>query len=211
MGELIKTIYKGIYKGKKGTFYYRTCGAKSYITGFTDIEDAKKSKDSYHAKAYSKHHSYNCERAKLLGIKVSIQHRPFLKKHSWHINSSGYAETQIKRKRVLLHSLILPYKKGYVTDHKSSEKLDNRITNLRYATPAENSYNRKKAKNNISGYTGVYKKRYKWEVQIGYRGHKLSLGAFMCKHKAAMIRDKEAAKLFGDFFKPQMHPGFTCI
>lgn len=44
---------------------------------------------------------------------------------------------------------------GQLVDHKNRNGIDNRRENLRIVTPSLNSYNRKKAINNTSGYRGV--------------------------------------------------------
>ncbi len=68
-----------------------------------------------------------------------------------------------KRKHLTLHRLLTDFKWGMV-DHKDGDPLNNRKTNLRKATPAQNAGNTKLLRNNKSGYKGVFwdKKYNRW-------------------------------------------------
>lgn len=92
--------------------------------------------------------------------------------------------------------LIYP---DYVIDHANRNKLDNRISNLRAATFAENSYNQKIYKLPKSGYTGVYENisgKYSVVVQAGEKRYNAT---FKNKIAAAMARDIYAVKYHGEF------------
>lgn len=58
-------------------------------------------------------------------------------------------------KTVYMHSLILPKKAGYVIDHIDGDGLNNRRSNLRYVTTAQNSANARLSKRNKSGVKGL--------------------------------------------------------
>jgi len=80
-------------------------------------------------------------------------------KYRWNYNN-GAVTTNIdlggKRTTLKLHRYILGFKKGDpIVDHKNGNPLDNRKSNLRSCTNAENLRNRGKTKNNKSGYKGV--------------------------------------------------------
>ena len=79
--------------------------------------------------------------------------------------------TRIKKDKIKilpLHREIMKPRKGFVVDHKNCDSLDNRRANLRLATRAQNSYNRRKIKNATSKYIGVsfHKMKKKWQAQI---------------------------------------------
>lgn len=59
-----------------------------------------------------------------------------------------------------------------VVDHKNNNRLDNNISNLRYATTQENLFNSKLYKNSVSGIKGVsfVKKTNQWYANIMVKG-----------------------------------------
>ena len=80
--------------------------------------------------------------------KISITRIDEVILYKWYLGKDGYPFTYINGRRVPLHRYILfckygIYKNGglYV-DHVNRDKLDARDSNLRLATPAENSYNK---------------------------------------------------------------------
>lgn len=86
----------------------------------------------------------------------------------WHLSSYGYAvRTEYKdgkiSKRLYMHRVIMGCPDGMVVDHKNGNKLDNRKSNLRICTDAENHRNRHD--NPKYYYYDSIKKR--WRVVIG--------------------------------------------
>ena len=63
-------------------------------------------------------------------------------------------------------------------DHINGSRSDNRISNLRLATVAENAQNRKLRSDNKAGLTGVRKQGKSWLAQISVKGKKTYLGSF---------------------------------
>jgi len=87
--------------------------------------------------------------------------------YKWHKSDTGYAVWRgvvngVKR-TVRMHRLITNAPEGLVVDHLNNDPLDNRASNLRICTQAENSRNRKETK----GYCWDNEKS-KWLVT--YRG-----------------------------------------
>ncbi|MHC1728036.1 MAG: HNH endonuclease [Syntrophobacteraceae bacterium] len=63
--------------------------------------------------------------------------------YKWHLHL-GYPVTVLSdRTSLYLHQLVIGSKLGFVIDHISTDKLDNRAVNLRFATIAQNQWNRK--------------------------------------------------------------------
>lgn len=93
---------------------------------------------------------------------------------------------------------------GMLVDHVvRGETLDNRKSNLRFATPAQNNQNRKLQKNNTSGYKGVSWHKYvgMWSVNIMYKNKLRNLGYFP-KDQIVQAHEcycKAATELFGEF------------
>lgn len=112
------------------------------------------------------------------------------------ITSAGYISVSINKKRYQLHRVIwkLYYGEephGKVIDHINRDKTDNRINNLRLATWAENTFNRRLQCNNTSGATGVYKDadgKYQVECRQKY------IGRFNTFEEAVEVRKRAEAQ-----------------
>lgn len=94
-------------------------------------------------------------------------------------------------------------------DHKNKMPADNRISNLRPATSQQNGYNRKIAKSNTSGVTGVKfsKKRpaNKWKAYIKVNGRSVHLGYFTHKDDAIAAR-LNAEQIYCHEFAASVNP-----
>ena len=105
---------------------------------------------------------------------------------------------------ILMQHLILPRKTGFIVDHKSRDKLDNRWSNLRYATRGQNAANSKDRKG-TSKFKGVcwHKRIGKWHAQITFRTNGImrvkSLGYFTKEIDAAKAYQQAAIAWFGEF------------
>ena len=84
-------------------------------------------------------------------------------------------------------------------DHRNGNGLDNRKTNLRLATNAENQRNKGARADNRSGYKGVSPARGVWRAQIKVDQRSFTLGYFECPVAAAKAYDVAAAEKHGQF------------
>lgn len=104
-------------------------------------------------------------------------------------------------KKIYLHHVIFPIKKGFQVDHKNTNKLDNQKNNLRYATHAENVRNKKIISTNTTGYKGVTfnKRAGKFVAQITVNNKNIFLGYFIKAEEAAVAFDLAATKFYKKF------------
>jgi hypothetical protein len=99
--------------------------------------------------------------------------------------------------RVAFYAMGVEVPEGYEIDHINHNRSDNRWSNLRLVTHRENTMNRSKQKNNVSGVNGVYwhKRVKRWIAQIVVDGKKIYLGCFAEFHEAVNAR-KNAEVLY---------------
>ncbi|KQR22910.1 AP2 domain-containing protein [Deinococcus sp. Leaf326] len=104
-----------------------------------------------------------------------------------------------KSKTEYLHRVLFPDAEN--VDHINGDGLDNRRSNLRPCTFAENQRNCKRYRNNQSGYKGVrlVRQQNKWEARICKDKKLRSLGLFPTVEDAAHAYDRAARVLHGEF------------
>lgn len=126
-------------------------------------------------------------------------------RYKWNALPTGntvYAQRHVKREdgrwtSQKLHQLITGYA---ITDHINGDGLDNRRSNLREATHAENLCNQLRAPGG-SGFKGVtwFKSRGDWKAQIMKQGKNYHLGYHATAEDAALAYDEAARRLHGEF------------
>ncbi len=124
----------------------------------------------------------------------------------WWTCKKGYAQLRKNTKIIYMHRLIiLKYHKEItnIIDHINRNPLDNRKCNLRFATKAENSYNRDNYMSATSIFKGVtFRKCDKlWEAKIRHNGSYYYLGRHKTERNAAIAYNIKAKELFGEFAK----------
>ena len=118
---------------------------------------------------------------------------------------NGYIHIRLDGKLYKAHRLAWLYVHGKFpdnhTDHQNRCKIDNRISNLRDVTNAENQRNRSLNKNSTSGVTGVswHSPLNKWRANIKIDGKTNHLGYFTNKEDA--IKCRQAANIKYGFHK----------
>lgn len=105
------------------------------------------------------------------------------------------------RRAIFLHRLILGVPDGIFGDHIDGNGLNNRRSNLRPASGAENQRNRRISITNTSGFKGVswHKNRAKWQANITTAGRQIHLGLFETAEEAHASYIAAANKFHGDF------------
>ena len=150
-----------------------------------------------------------------------------LAKYKWHLARSErglYAVRMVKAKKggrysppigkprgkqecVRMHWVVLKPPEGKFIDHINHNGLDNRIANLRVATPQQNMWNMRKRRCNCnSKYKGVHwlKRKKKWRARITFNGRGIFIGDFDTEKEAGMAYDARARQLFGDYASPNL-------
>ena len=127
------------------------------------------------------------------------------RKHTYY----AYRRDRVTRKVVRMHREILKPRKGQVIDHKNHNGLDNRRSNIRLCTYANNAQNSRR-KRGVSGFRGVWPHPSGiWHVYIQCRGVATFLGCFHDPAEGAKAYDKAAKRLHGTFAIlnfPSAHP-----
>lgn len=90
--------------------------------------------------------------------------------------------------------------KGQI-DHINGIRTDNRLANLREATPTNNNGNRRVQSNTRSGVKGAHwhKQSGKWTANIRIDGRQIYLGLFATAKEAGAAYAEAAKTIFGEF------------
>jgi len=116
----------------------------------------------------------------------------------------GYKDGKRIQKIISMHRFIIGVEDSKVhVDHINHDTLDNRKSNLRLCTNAENGRNRKIQKGGFSKYKGVFKSsksRIKpFRARIMFNQKPINLGSFAAEREAAIAYNKAALHYFGEF------------
>lgn len=101
---------------------------------------------------------------------------------------------------VLMHRVIMGNPRGVHVDHVNCDGLDNRRSNLRTCSNAQNTQNQRKRKNTSSRFKGVSRTNVgTWVAQIEKNGRTVKLGHYTDEVIAAKQYDRAARLMFGRF------------
>lgn len=117
----------------------------------------------------------------------------------------GYHRVRVNCNRYYAHRLAWLYVHGVwpsdEIDHIDGDKSNNRISNLRHATKAENRRNIPIRSNNTSGVKGVdfCRRTGKWRAFVSIEGKTRHLGYFSKIEDATAARVRAAISVYGEF------------
>lgn len=146
--------------------------------------------------------SCKCGKTLLMDADDAVRLQSYLFNHS--ANQGRPRIVARKNKKDLnIGAFIIPIPEGLVPDHINGDIHDNRKINLRPATQSQNAMNRKRRSDSTSGFIGVmYKKSHgRWCAQLQGRPEGRHIGLFATKEEAAIARDREAKRVFGEYAK----------
>jgi HNH endonuclease/AP2 domain len=84
-------------------------------------------------------------------------------------------------------------------DHINGVRADNRWSNLREATRAQNARNTRRPAHNTSGFKGIYRTSNKWAAKIRLNGKQIHLGTFGTPEAAGAAYAVAVRWMFGEF------------
>jgi len=127
-----------------------------------------------------------------------------LRSSRWYhvrIGNCVYAQTSVCNRQIYMHREIAQPSSQVLVDHRDGDGLNNRRTNLREATRAQNARNARRSITNTSGFKGVtfHKGAGRWMAQIHVRGRHLYLGLHDTPEIAHEAYMAAARKHYGEF------------
>lgn len=131
-----------------------------------------------------------------------------LSKYRWYLSRSGYANRHpkmingVRRGKISMHRQVMDMvPSGKMPDHINGNRIDNRKSNLRLATPSQNTINSSLYTNNTSGFKGVswWNSANSYTARIQVNGKRLFLGYFKSVDDAARAYREAAIKHFGEY------------
>lgn len=149
-------------------------------------------------------------------VREMLSYDPSTGRFEWRIQKQGkgrkgeaaaksgknpYGRVMINYKPYLAHRLAWLYVYGewpkFYIDHINGDPSDNRIVNLRQATPRQNVHNKRKGK--AVGFKGVYQEKNRYRARINVRGKLLHLGCFGSSEEAHRAYCAAAQQYYGEF------------
>ena len=138
---------------------------------------------------------------------VDVADLPLLEGPTWFAHRGEYT-TYVRRQEsrgghlvmVYLHRALMGDPAGMTVDHCDLNGLNNRRANLRLATAAQNSMNRRIRSDNTTGFKGVYRTKHnRWMAKVSAEGECYYLGTFGTVEEANWAVQAKRAELHGVF------------
>lgn len=142
-------------------------------------------------------------RTRLYRVMLDDEDYQWAKSYRWHFVNDRPA-TKVMGRYIGIHRMIMGIKTGedVIVDHIDGNPLNNQKSNLRVCNRFENQQNRKTNKNNTLP-KGIRKlPSGKYNVRIQTYNKRIVVGTFDTLDKAINERNRVAAQLHGEFFRP---------
>lgn len=117
-------------------------------------------------------------------------------KFKWSAGTN-YVVTETGGVRLKMHHLLLRTKPGEEVDHRNGNPFDNRRSNLRKCTRAQNLANRRVRKDSVSGVKGVRYVKARGVFHVRLRG--AHIGSFKTLASAVRAHQKASKAHYGEF------------
>jgi hypothetical protein len=139
---------------------------------------------------------------------IDIEDLSLIDGHNWYAKIQGNTAYAVRKDHsrdrsfnIPMHRIIVNAPCEFLVDHIDGNGLNNRRSNLRLATVAQNQHNKKLQKNNKSGFKGVSfrQDRNNWVARIGINSKYICLGSFDTPELAHLAYCKASMRLHGEF------------
>lgn len=132
------------------------------------------------------------------GDRAGCQEKPWIKGRTtpWrciHISGKTYQESRLAW---LYMTGAWPERQ---IDHRDGNRLNNSWSNLREATPVQNSANRRKRSDNTTGFKGVVRRGRRFRAYAKIDGIRKYLGTFLTAEEAAQCYKLAVSRIHGEF------------
>lgn len=111
--------------------------------------------------------------------------------HTWYAHrrkqSGFYAVTNVKNpepKLLRMHALLCVCEDGLMPDHRNRNGLDNRRSNLRSSTNADNAFNKTHRGGQLITGVSLHRQSGRWRSRIHRNGREVGLGYFRTQREA---------------------------
>lgn len=147
-------------------------------------------------------------------ITIDTEDYPWVSSRKWTPADNGkgglYFVSHKGGRKITLHREVARARFYEAVDQISRDTLDNRGSNLRVCTTAQNTWNQTSHKRGNAFYKGVHEVKGRFKAMITAGGITFNLGTFDTAVEAALERDAAAIYLHGEFAFLNFPDAGTC-